>query len=227
MTERTVRQDRTEESGTPERCDGATMAGMMARAKTWLAAATLSLPLAACATLFDASGAPPALYDLTAPTGFTAAAHHPVQLLLPVPTASDALASNRVAVRGKDGSFAYYPSVSWTDQLPVLVQTALGRSFENSGRIRAVGKPGQGLAIDDQLIVDIRVFELDVANRPTAHVALGVKLLDDRNGRVIAGSLIETTREATSDRPADAVTALTAAADDAFRQVVDWATAKL
>lgn len=186
-----------------------------------------ALTLGACATLLNADTEPPALYDLAAPAAFQTAPRKTVQLLLPQPTASDALATNRVAVRRRDGSLAFFTGVSWSDELPALLQTSLARAFQNSGRVKAVGKPGQGLAIDDQVLVDIRSFELDVRGTPTARVVLGVSLLDDRNGKMIASRVFDVSRPASSDRPADGIVALTAAADDALRQVVDWSSGSL
>lgn len=174
------------------------------------------------------SGKPDALFDLAAPTSFDGAARRSaVQLLVPVPSASDALATARIAVRDNGGSVAYLAGVSWTDQLPPLIQTMLVRAFENSGRVRAVGKPGESLAIDDQVIVDIRAFELDVTGAPTARVALGVKLLDDRSGKVRTSRVFEVNRPAASDRPKDAIAAIDAAATAAVAEVVVWTAGAL
>lgn len=174
------------------------------------------------------SGKPDALFDLAAPTSFDGAAKRSaVQLLVPVPDTSGALSSAHIAVRETGGSIAYLPGVSWSDQLPSLVQTTLVRAFENSGRFRAVGRPGESLAIDDQVIVDIRAFELNVTGAPTARVVLGVKLLDDRSGKVRTSRVFEVSRPAASDRPKDAIAAIDAAATAAVAEIVVWTTSAL
>jgi cholesterol transport system auxiliary component len=193
------------------------------------AALCLAFALAGCSTLGLASTPKPDdIYDLAAPTAFDGTAKRSsVQLLVPLPNASDALASERIAVRSHGGSISYLPGVSWSDELPPLVQTIMVRAFENSGRVKAVGKPGESLAIDDQVIVDIRAFELDVAGSPMARVTLGVKLLDERTGKVRANRVFDVTRPSSSDRPKDAIAALDQATSAAVADVVVWTASAL
>lgn len=193
------------------------------------AALVLVFALAGCSTLgLGSTPKPDAIYDLTVPTAFDGAAKRsPAQLLVPVPNASDALSTARIAVRAAGGSISYLPGVSWADQLPPLIQTELVRAFENSGRVKAVGKPGESLAIDNQVIVDIRTFEMDVTGAPAAHVTLGVKLLDDHTGKVRANKVFEVSRPSASDRPKDAIAAIDQAASAAVAEVVAWTASAL
>ena len=193
------------------------------------AALCLAFALAGCSTLGLASTPKPDdIYDLAAPTAFDGATKRSsAQLLVPLPSASDALASEQIAVRSRGGSISYLPGVSWSDQLPPLVQTIMVRAFENSGRVKAVGKPGESLAIDDQVIVDIRAFELDVTGSPVARVTLGVKLLDERTGKVRASRVFDVSRPSASDRPKDAIAAIDQAASAAVIDVVGWTASSL
>ena len=193
------------------------------------AALCLAFALAGCSTLGLASTPKPDdIYDLAAPTAFDGATKRSsAQLLVPLPSASDALASEQIAVRSRGGSISYLPGVSWSDQLPPLVQTIMVRAFENSGRVKAVGKPGESLAIDDQVIVDIRAFELDVTGSPMARVTLGVKLLDERTGKVRANRVFDVTRPSASDRPKDAIAAIDQATSAAVADVVVWMASAL
>lgn len=193
------------------------------------AALCLAFALAGCSTLGLASTPKPDdIYDLAAPTAFDGATKRSsAQLLVPLPSASDALASEQIAVRSRGGSISYLPGVSWSDQLPPLVQTIMVRAFENSGRVKAVGKPGESLAIDDQVIVDIRAFELDVTGSPMARVTLGVKLLDERTGKVRANRVFDVTRPSASDRPKDAIEAIDQATSAAVADVVVWTASAL
>ena len=193
------------------------------------AALFLAFALAGCSTLgLGASTKPDAIYDLAAPTAFDGAAKRSsAQLLVSLPSASDALSSARIAVRSAGGSISYLPGVSWADQLPPLIQTATVRAFENSGRVKAVGKPGESLAIDDQILVDIRDFELDVTGAPAAHVTLGVKLLDERTGKVRATRVFDVSRPSASDRPKDAIAAIRQATAAALAEVVSWTVSAL
>lgn len=191
-----------------------------------LAALGVALALGACSTLVGASQKAPDIFDLSVPARFTGIKGRTgAQLLVPQPTAIDALGTARLLVRQAGGQLSYYPNVSWSDELPSLIQTKLVRAFENSGRAKAVGRPGESLAIDYQVIVDIRAFELDVSGARTAHVELGVKLLDDRTGKVRATRVIDARAPAPSDQAAAVVQALDQAAGEAFTELVLW-TAK-
>ncbi len=190
-------------------------------------AAVLTVLLGACSTLGGGSKAPD-LYDLTVPVRFEGIKGRTgAQLLVPAPTAIDALATARLLVRQSGGQLSYYPNVAWSDELPSLIQTKLVRAFENSGRAKAVGRPGESLAIDYQVIVDVRAFELDVSQGRTAHVELGVKLLDDRSGKVRATKVINARVPAPSDQPKAVVQALDAAAGQAFSELVLWTAATI
>ncbi|WP_237152527.1 ABC-type transport auxiliary lipoprotein family protein [Oryzibacter oryziterrae] len=178
--------------------------------------------LSGCSTL-SGGGAAPSIFDLDAPTDFGGLkGKAAVQLLVPKPSVSDALASSRVAVRQGGAEIAYFPGVTWSDEVPSLIQTTLTRAFENSGAVKAVGRPGESLAIDDQVIVDVRAFELDVSQAPVGHVVLGVKLLDDRNGKVRATKVFDVSVPATTDAAKPAIAALNKASEEAVRQVVAW-----
>ena len=187
-----------------------------------LAALLLAASLSACASL-GGGGDAPSIYDLTAPTDFAGVSGRaPAQLLVPAPVAVEAFASNRVVVRPAPGQISYYPGASWSDDLPTLVQTKLLRAFENSGRARAVGLPGQSLAIDYQVLIDIRAFEYDAVT-DTAHVELGAKLLDDRTGRVRATEVFSARVPASADTAPGVIAALDAASGQVFTAIVQWA----
>ena len=66
------------------------------------------------------------------------------------------------------------------------MQARLAETFQRSGSFAGVGKPGEGLAIDYQVIAEIRSFEVRVDGGEHAEVELFVRILNDRNGEVRA-----------------------------------------
>ncbi len=68
------------------------------------------------------------------------------------------------------------------DRLPKMVQSKLVEAFENSGQAGGRWQAGQGLAIDYQVVADIRSFEIDTSGPRVAKVEISVKILNDRNG---------------------------------------------
>ncbi|HUG60305.1 MAG TPA: ABC-type transport auxiliary lipoprotein family protein [Methylomirabilota bacterium] len=184
--------------------------------------------LSGCATLVGAGGPVADIFDLSAPTDFEGmTARTGAQLLVPPPSAVAALASNRIAVRPDPARIAYYSGAVWSDELPNLLQLEIVRAFVNSNRAKSVGRPGDSLAIDYQVLVDVRAFEIDIFGGETAHVVFGVKLLDDTTGRVRASRLIEARVPVAVDTAEGAVAALERAAGEAMTELVAWTASTL
>ncbi|ODN71464.1 ABC-type transport auxiliary lipoprotein family protein [Methylobrevis pamukkalensis] len=185
----------------------------------------LSLLVAGCSTVIGGSSKAPAIYDLGTridfaglPPGKRTAA----QLLIPKPAAIQAIDTQRIVVNPTATEISYFPDVQWSDELPELLQVKLVRAFEDSGRAKAVGRPGESLAIDYQVVVDIRDFAFEVEPSPAASVILGVKLLDDTSGKVVATRVFTVRAPAANDAAASVVTAFDSAASQAIREVVVW-----
>ena len=108
------------------------------------------------------------------------------QLLVPPPSALKALDSDQIVIRPSPSEIQYLAKSQWSDSLSKMVQAKLVQAFENTGRLGGVGMPGQGLAIDYQIVTDIRAFEVQTSGADTAVVEISAKLLNDRNGTVRA-----------------------------------------
>jgi cholesterol transport system auxiliary component len=108
------------------------------------------------------------------------------QILIPEPTALKAIDSEQIVIRVAPAEIQYLGKARWSDRLPKIVQSKLVEAFENSRKLGGVGRPGEGLAIDYQVVSDIRAFEIQASGGSHAHVEISVKLLNDRNGTVRA-----------------------------------------
>lgn len=188
---------------------------------TLIGAAALSI--SGCASLLGGGGRPPAVYDLSAPTlkrvGGTDA-----QILVPEPSAIKALATERIAARPTPMQYAYLPRAAWADSLPKLLQDRLIETFEKIGLRGAVGRPGQSLLIDYQLVIDIRAFEITDA---TAEVALAVKLLNDKTGLVQASAIIRSSQPLSGQTNDAYVESLDRAMDAAFADLTRFVLARI
>lgn len=171
---------------------------------------------------------PPATYDLAgleqAPKvrGSISA-----QVLIPEPGAIKILNSERlVVVNGP--IVAYYPNAQYPDSLPKLVQTRLIEAFEKTKRAKAVGRPGEGLSIDYQLLTDIRKFDFNVGSGGRfAEIELSARLLNDHNGRVIASQVFKASVPVSEDSAGGAVAGLNAALDRVLADLIQWSAGKL
>src|SRR5690606_32787048 len=96
-------------------------------------------------------------------------------------------------------------------------------ALQATGRLGGVGKPGEGLAIDYQVVTEIRAFEVRLDGAPRAEVALYVKLLNDRNGVVRAARGFSASAPLGHGAGNDAyVAALDRAFAEVVRELVPW-----
>ncbi|AJY48252.1 hypothetical protein TM49_15140 [Martelella endophytica] len=181
----------------------------------------------ALAAVTGCARAPRDTFDLTMQTtALTAEAARPAvrtQLLVPTPSAIEALSNRNIVVRLGGSELRYLGGAQWSDQLPAVIQSRLVAGLENTGHFGGVGIPGQGLAIDYQVVVEIREFAIDAVGPGAANVVLSVKLLDDRNGVVRAQRLFSASVPVNASGSNGT---LVAALDEAFArtqsEIVTW-----
>ncbi len=143
------------------------------------------------------------------------------QLLVAEPTALKALDSENIVVRLSNSEVQYLANSQWSDRLPRMVQSKLVEAFQDTGRLGGVGRPGQGLAIDYQVVTDIRAFEVDTKNN-VANIEMSVQLLNDRNGTVRAQDVFRASARVSGSGNANFVKALDSAFAAASREIVAW-----
>jgi cholesterol transport system auxiliary component len=185
-----------------------------------LVAPLLAILVAGCTTIL--AGPPSAIYDLSAPQLAQNASppRRGVQVLVPEPSAVRALDTDRIAGRPTPSEYAYLPGAVWSDRLPKLLQARLVETLQNSGRVRAVAVPGQGLLIDYQIVLDVRAFELTGQG---AVADFAVRVMDDRNGRVVRSRVFRYVVPVTGRGVAAVVAALDQAMEQAFTDIAGWA----
>lgn len=148
------------------------------------------------------------------------------QILIVEPAALKALDSENIVIETSALTIQYLSEAQWSDRLPRVVQQKLATAFDNSNKFAGVGMPGQGLAIDYQLITEIRAFGI-VASGNQARVTIAVKLLNDRTGNVIASQVFSSTANAGSSVSNAYVRALDTAFTDVSEKMVVWVTTKI
>jgi cholesterol transport system auxiliary component len=152
--------------------------------KLTVTAAALALGLSGCALFPGGGPAPLDTYELSAPSSPEHAARSKRQILIAEPGALKALDGENIVIKPVPGVIQSLKGAQWADRLPRIVQARLAETFQRSGSFAGVGKPGEGLAIDYQVIAEIRAFEISIDTNPRAQVELFVRLLNDRNGVV-------------------------------------------
>lgn len=183
--------------------------------------AALATGMSACTSLVPS---PPAnTYDLTAPREFPGLkGGSRAQILILEPSALKVLDSEGIVVKPSEAEIEYLGQSQWSDRLPKLVQAKLIETFENTNRVRAVAKPGEGLVIDYQVVSDIRSFEANVGGGKTAEVAISVKLVSDRTGKVVRTRVFSQSVPLSGTGSLDIVLGLDAAFDAVATDLVKW-----
>lgn len=182
----------------------------------------LLLLAAACVPKLPGSGKPPTLYELTPKSTFSPDLPHvDWQLVIEVPSAPSSLQSNRIMVRETETKISFVKDAAWADRAPSLIQTLLVESFENSGRIIAVGRESIGLRSDFVLKTDLREFQIEQYGQRQVRVRVNVKLVQMPE-RLIVGSLNADHVAPAGDSLESAVTAFDAALGKVLKEIVEW-----
>lgn len=189
-----------------------------------VAVAMLSV-LSGCAGLVKAP--PPDTYALSSAPAITGERSRGRQILITEPTALKALDSEQIVIRPTPSSLQYLANSQWSDRLPKIVQDKLVQAFENSGRVGGVGRPGDGLAIDFNVLTAIRAFEIKADAGEQARVEISAKIINDRNGVVIASQLFSATAPVTGAGNEAYVQSLDRAFEEVVRDLVSWTLSRI
>ena len=185
----------------------------------------LVLGLAGCSGLFG-GGSPTHLYRVTPKSTYPPNLPHPsVKLLIDLPLSPAGLDTARIALTRSAVSIDYFADAEWTDRVPLLVQTALVQSFENSRTITAIDRESVGLRADFILKPEIRHFEAvyDSANGPPeVWVEINVRLVNPSDREVVAQTSAEQRRRASANDVPSIIMAFDDALGTVMKDIVVW-----
>ncbi len=170
----------------------------------------------------------PDTFDLNAPDVVGAQpVRRGAQILVAEPAALKAIDSENIVVEVSPFEIQYLGGAQWGDRLPRLVQRRLATAFDSADRFAGVGLPGQGLAIDYQIVSEIRQFGID-ALAGAAEVTLEVKLLDDRTGNIVSDRTFSASMAVAPNSSNRAyIAALNAAFAEVAQEIVVWVTRRI
>lgn len=103
----------------------------------------------------------------------------PVRWSLSIAASGDSalLDSQRMLVNPGGDELQTYRSVLWARTPASMVESAVLRTLEDSGKILGVARSGSGQAADYRLLLDVHRFQADVGGRPAVQIEVGAKLL--------------------------------------------------
>jgi cholesterol transport system auxiliary component len=175
---------------------------------------------------------PTDLYDLTpkstyAPDLPTIAA----QIENEEPTAASSVNTDRIAIKPNPFQVQYFPQARWVDRAPLLVQTMLVESFENTGKVSAVGRQAIGLSSDFTLLTDLREFQaassVDPSGPISVIVQLNMKIVQEPLGLIVASRSFVREEVVSSNEILAVVGAFDTALGKTMGQAVDWAVRRI
>ena len=191
--------------------------------------AAACLPLAAlaaaCSLPVPGQGPPPDLFRLTPKSTFRE--DLPAvdwQLVLEPPVADAGLNTTRIALQHTPTQIEYYARAGWADRAPMMVQTMMVESFENSDRIVAIGRESIGLRADFILKSELREFQTVYYNGggPEAWVAINAKLVQMPRRAIVASQSFDARVAAQGNSLHEIIKAFDEAAGKVLRRVVEW-----
>lgn len=146
------------------------------------------------------------------------------QLSLSPATAARMIDSLRIAVRPTPGELQVYKGASWAKPPTQMLEDAVLRTLEDSGRIGAVARQGSGIDGDYKLLMDLRRFEADYAGAavPAATIEVNAKLLHPVDQQVVASRTFLVARPASGTAVPEVAAAFDAALADTTRQIAGW-----
>ena len=191
----------------------------------------LALALSGCSGLASLTNAtaPTDLYLLTPKSTFDPSLPRiRQQIVVTEPTATAAVSNNRITVQPSPLEVRFLAGARWVDRAPLIIQSLLIESYENSGKVDAVGPSAIGLRADYIIVTDVREFqailkETDAPAAPLiADVRLNIKIVDAETDLIIASRSFENLEMSSSDEPIDIVTAFDIALGRVLKQSVEW-----
>jgi len=160
-------------------------------------------------------------YDLHTPQSLGPAGKTlSASLAIPEPSAVAMLQTQRMlfAPVGDRPGFADF---LWADSIPKLVQARLIDSFENYDIAHAPLRTTDLGQADYQLLIDIRRFRIVTEGEAKVEIGLSARIVD-KNGKVVASRLVETSEKLDKVEPAAAVAAFDAAFARIAKELIGW-----
>lgn len=185
--------------------------------------------LGACGIQLPGQGPPPRLFVLSPKSTFPEDLPDvDWQLTVEVPTAAANLDTTRISLQRASYEYEYYASANWTDRAPTLVQTMIIESFENSGRIIAVGRQSLGLRADYVLKSELREFQAIYVDSapgaaPEVHVRLVCRLVKMPDRAIVGAGSFDRKIVAAADTLESVVAAFDEALGKVLKDLVTWA----
>lgn len=193
-----------------------------------LLAATLAL--SGCAALGGLGGGP-ALdsFELRAPAELPQARRSLARdVVVEVPEAGPALDLDRIMIRPNPLQAQYLPGARWTGNAPVMVQTLMLRSLQDTNAFRFVGRRPLGLGADFVIVSELTDFQAEEgADGVTIRLRLIARLVREEDAAVLASRSFQATAPVPSLETLEVVGSFNRATDTLMAELALWVMTRL
>lgn len=191
--------------------------------------AAVAASLGACALATIGSGSAPTTFDLNGVPAEGNYGRMKGQLAVREPRALQVLDSERIVFRPSPSLVTYFSGAQWSDRLPKLFEARLIEAFGSAGRIGTVTRSADGLAVDYQLLSDIREFEVVklASGGEVARISIFAQIIADPRSRALAGRLFEAHVPVQGVGVSAGVAALNEGMSTVLTEIVRWTLNKV
>jgi cholesterol transport system auxiliary component len=190
-------------------------------------ASAVALVLTGCGAIsaLDDATTTLSVYDLRAADQPRAARQTDTHIIVELPNASGALDTDRIMIRPDPLQAQYLPDVRWSDPVPAMVQTLMLRSLESTDAASYVGRRPLGPGGDFAVLTELVDFQAELdpgGETATVRVEMIVRLLRERDTRVVASRTFRASAVAPSTETPAVVAAFDTAVEALMTAFTSW-----
>lgn len=198
-------------------------------------AAVVLGPLLAGCTAIGALGdatTPLNVYDLRAPVGAPVAIGNPLarDVIVELPTTSGVLDTDRIMIRPDAVQAQYLPDARWGDEVPVMLQTLMLRSLENTNGLRYVGRRPLAGSGDFAIVTELVDFQAELAADGVSAIVvmrMTSRVVRERDASIVSSRSFSASAAAPSTENDDLIAAFDLAADSLMIDFAAWTMSTL
>lgn len=203
---------------------------MIQKIKAPIVAMLLLAPACSAISAFESASKPLEVYELQSPEVASDVRRRRTELLVEEPTASGALAVERIMIQPGPLQAQYLPGVRWADTAPIMLQTLLVRSLTDTGALGSVGRRPVGTVANYAVLSELTDFQaVSVAGNRGAEIVvrLSLRIVRERDAQVIATRSFEHREQSADTEAATVVQAFDRATSQLIAAAVPWILAQM
>ena len=189
--------------------------------------------LSACSAIsaLNSAATPSQSYDLQAPANAPVARSSLArQLVVEVPTAPGGLMTDRIMIRPRPLQAQYLTDGQWASEAPLMMQTLIVRTLEDSNALRYVGRRPLGSFGDYVLISELTDLQAEAApdgQSATIRVRLTARLVRESDASVMSTRTFNASAAVPTTQTTDLVDGFNSATQSLLGDLSGWVLSTL